>query len=257
MRVSGLFYCKNSMVMNYVQNTSIERRDNMNIVFLETAIARGYANGELQSGEAIELLNMVTEGYAGSFSIRDYLTELTRIHEESPKSYAGPKEIKRWVDKYYDKIMTVAKAANYGADELTESEHNTLTAGLVTLIGGFVAIVAGAAATVEGIFVIGFFATLIGICLVAGATAGAKERAARANADMAKILKALKSLPMKKLDIASQHKIIDMISAIENADVDYGNKIAKEREDEERRRHREQIDAIRSVSRAQYISHLY
>lgn len=173
------------------------------------------------------------------------------INDASPKEYQGPKEIKQFVDKYYDDIVKCAK--------LLESEPTTIKktdikmiirvaiayfgipilAGILAYAGTLVGVggaavlsigVAGAGMAIAGLSAIvsvisGIFAIVSGAMYLV-IRYGRKTNDAKAIAELSKIGNAMKKAQNQKdMPREYKNKITDLLDAISSAEIEMSKRV--------------------------------
>ena len=200
----------------------------MNTMFLENAIKEGYQNGEISKDEAVRMMTFVNEASANKGGIKAYLKDLEEIKNMRPSEYDGPKAVKVFVDKYYDKIMKSAAILETEPEKLRKAEITALVGMLVSIIGGYalmaIAMGTGSIALMAAsgpVMVIGCIASLVADVIII----------IRANKDtvginqLSKIKNALKRINLKKLDEKTARKITEMIHRIDDAEQEFASKV--------------------------------
>lgn len=148
--------------------------------------------------------------------MKHYLEKLKKIKDQKPNEYDGPKDVKEWVDKYYDDLVEAADILEKEPKNMNKSDIKAVVSFLVSAI----------IATIGVAFEAGFFFVLLGFISYVGIIVYVIIRACReqkdydANSELKKIKDALIRLKRKKLDNKTNRKVSKIIQKISDANLE-------------------------------------
>lgn len=203
--------------------------DKYEIIF--NALQERVNTGELTIEKAEQLNDLAYEKYVTeSFTkspLKNMIPQLKKIKDEKPGEYDDQKDVKKFVDKYYDDLTKASTMLQEEPEKLTKDNRNyliTLLISVVTYMASMGVMVANPAVGL-GMFVISFMWILV------SDIAYVIIRNARVNADvtagkeLSKIKTALKKLDKAKLPDSYKKKVSKLIQEIDDAETDLYEKL--------------------------------
>ena len=214
------------MENTYTKESSIE--------YLNDCIKQAYINGEVPETTYFEMVGLVEEGPIRS--AKKFLQQIKLIKDCKPDEYVGEAEVKKFIDKNYDKLKEVAEYMDDEPSKL-KTKMNASAIGACVSYGIVLAgmlVGAGTGLWMTGIIaaIVGFIGTIVGC--VAACIYSRKSEVDRDVVDnLSKIKRSLKTVDKKKLNEDTAKKISTIIGKIEDAETSWNAQIKTESTNEE------------------------
>ena len=193
--------------------------------FLELAICEAENNGEIDLDTRNTLLSVLTEGSMNP--LKKFVERIRNIRQTKPDEYDGPEEVKKYIDKNGEDLISAARLLEQEPEKLRKSEIKWLIGVVIAWIGAFAGIVAEAA----------FFVPIVGAMLmVVISIIHIVITYARTNADtsvsndLSKIRSSLKKIDSSKLPEDYKKKISKIVTAIDDAETEISDRIKVQKE---------------------------
>lgn len=209
------------MENTYTKESSIE--------YLNDCIKQAYINGEVPETTYFEMVGLVEEGPIRS--AKKFLQQIKLIKDCKPDEYVGEAEVKKFVDKNYDKLKEVAEYMDEEPSKL-KTKMNASAIGAcvsygIVLAGMLVGAWTGLWMTGIITAIIGFIGTIVGC--VAACIYSRKSEVDRDVVDnLSKIKRSLKTVDKKNLNEDTAKKIATIINKIEDAETSWNAQIKTE-----------------------------
>lgn len=179
---------------------------------------------ELAYEEAVEVM---VEG-ALSNPLRKHVEKLKKIKKEKPAEYAGPEELKEFIDKYYDDIDTAADLLEKEPEDLRKNEIRSLVSSIVGMLGWCtgVGIATGASVVYGGIIMSISWIFILIYPMVQSIITYCRTCNDRKSMDeLTKVRDALKKVDTSKAPKDVKNKVSDLIAKIGDAETEINAKI--------------------------------
>ena len=179
---------------------------------------------ELQEKIIMESENIENYVMESTDSINKILDKLKKIKKEKPDVYSDSKDVKKFIDDYYDELIKIADILEKEPEKLRKSEIKTLGVTVVGLIGvmilpmeaGFAGI--GISLVVWGITVLNLvISSIIQYMRISKDTSAINE--------LSKIRSALKKVNHNKLPDEYRKKILKLINSIDDAETEFSSRM--------------------------------
>ena len=186
-----------------------------------------YDIGEITFNEAMEINALAYDKYmTESVSpMKKHLKDLEEIKNTKPNEYDGPEDVKKFVDKNYDKLVKISETIQKEPDKLKKNEIAIAVETIVGYIG-----VCAALMMVPGKPVIGLFATLLWLLTLSIHSWIVYLRShddLAAIKQLSKTKKSLEKIKEKKLPEQYKKKIAALIQEIDDAETEIYAKLKK------------------------------
>lgn len=199
------------------------------IDYLNDCITQAYINGEVPETTYFEMVGLIEEGPISS--AKKFLQQIKLIKECKPDEYVGEAEVKKFIDKNYDKLKEIAEYMDEEPSKLktkiAKSAIGTFVSFGLVLAGMLVGAWPGLLTTGIIITVIGFIGTIVG-----GVIPCIYSRKSEVDRDvvdnLSKIKRSLKTVDRKKFDVDTAKKITSIINKIEDAETSWNAQIKTE-----------------------------
>lgn len=183
---------------------------------LKSQIFEAYLNNDSDE------FDLYTESFLGN-PLKKFKEKIKEIKDQKPKEYAGPSELKEFVDKHYNNIMKASDLLEKEPEDLRNNDLKFLAMFAGSFVGGAAIMITGLATLTPTAYIIGF---ILYVLSFVEAIIYAIIQSCRSNTDikvsddLVKIRSALKKVNTDKLDDKSKNKISDMIAAIDDAETE-------------------------------------
>ena len=155
--------------------------------------------------------------------LKDYINKIELIKKQKPSEYDGPESVKKFVDTFYNDIISCAAILEKEPEKVKRYDIILAVSMLGSLITG--AILTGIASTGVGVFVAGipgFILLTFGYIILPLVYLIRRHirltHDTKVSEELSKIKTSLKRINMSKLNDAYKKKISDIISAIDDTD---------------------------------------
>lgn len=165
--------------------------------------------------EAASIKYMVEK--SGFSPVRKYMDRLKDINKTKPDKWDGPKEVKQWVDKYYDDIVKIAEILETEPEDMHKEDIRNAVIMIIAIITGYIACLS----VITGfIWIVTYLIGTVVACVYAIMRYIRVKDDKSAIVHLGKIKEAMKKLKEKTMDNETKRKISKSIQKIEDAEAE-------------------------------------